>query len=160
MSNKRGERKRIPISQARPLIEAHQSDQLLESYDVVREAIASVEESGIVFIDEIDKLVSSSDYRGADASSEGVQRDLLPIIEGSAVNTKHGNVNTDYILFIASGAFNSAKPSDLLAELQGRLPIRVNLKALSQDDLYKILTEPVSNLIRYCAILQKSGSRT
>jgi ATP-dependent HslUV protease ATP-binding subunit HslU len=107
-----------------------------------------VEESGIVFIDEIDKLVSSGSYSGADASSEGVQRDLLPIIEGSTVSTKHGNVNTDFILFIASGAFHSAKPSDLLAELQGRLPIRVNLQGLTEDDLYKILTEPVTNLIR------------
>ena len=146
--NKRVERKNFTVAQARPIIESMQSDALLETYDVTKEAIAAVEESGIVFIDEIDKLVSSSDYRSADASSEGVQRDLLPIIEGSAVNTKYGNVNTDYILFIASGAFNVSKPSDLLAELQGRLPIRVNLKALSQDDLYRILTEPVSNLIR------------
>merc|ERR1712100_49944 len=121
---------------------------LLENYDINREAIRSVEESGIVFIDEIDKLVSSGDYRGADASSEGVQRDLLPIIEGSTVSTKHGNVNTDFILFIASGAFHSAKPSDLLAELQGRLPIRVTLQGLSQDDLYSILTEPITNLVR------------
>lgn len=107
-----------------------------------------MEESGIVFIDEIDKLVSTGDYRGADASSEGVQRDLLPLIEGSTISTKHGNVNTDFILFIASGAFHSSKPSDLLAELQGRLPIRVTLKGLTQDDLYRILTEPVTNLIR------------
>lgn len=121
---------------------------MLDDYDIPREAIASVEESGIVFIDEIDKLVSSGDYRGADASSEGVQRDLLPLIEGSTISTKHGNVNTDFILFIASGAFHSSKPSDLLAELQGRLPIRVTLKGLSQDDLYRILTEPVTNLIR------------
>ena len=92
--------------------------------------------------------MSSGDYRGADASSEGVQRDLLPLIEGSTISTKHGNVNTDFILFIASGAFHSAKPSDLLAELQGRLPIRVTLKGLTQDDLYRILTEPVTNLIR------------
>merc|ERR1711998_806337 len=106
------------------------------------------EESGIVFIDEIDKLVSGGDYRGADASSEGVQRDLLPLIEGSTISTKHGNVNTNFILFIASGAFHSSKPSDLLAELQGRLPIRVGLKGLSQDDLYRILTEPITNLVR------------
>ena len=121
---------------------------MLDDYDIPKEAIASVEESGIVFIDEIDKLVSSGDYRGADASSEGVQRDLLPLIEGSTISTKHGNVNTDFILFIASGAFHSSKPSDLLAELQGRLPIRVTLKGLSQEDLYRILTEPVTNLIR------------
>lgn len=145
---KKLEKKKIPISEARPLIEAMQSDNLLDQYDVTKEAIIAVEESGIVFIDEIDKLVSSSDHRSADASSEGVQRDLLPIIEGSTVTTKHGNVNTDFILFIASGAFTESKPSDLLAELQGRLPIRVNLKALSQQDLYRILTEPVSNLIK------------
>ncbi len=144
----RGEKKKVTIAEARPLLEDIESERLLEEYDVVKEAIASVEENGIVFIDEIDKLVSTSDYRGADASSEGVQRDLLPIIEGSTINTKHGNVNTDHILFIASGAFHQSKPSDLLAELQGRLPIRVSLKGLTQDDLYRILTEPVSNLIR------------
>lgn len=145
---KKSERKKMTIAEARPNIEDMETERLLENYDVTREAIAAVEESGIVFIDEIDKLVSSGDYRGADASSEGVQRDLLPIIEGSTVSTKHGNVNTDFILFIASGAFHSAKPSDLLAELQGRLPIRVNLEGLSEEDLYRILTEPVTNLIR------------
>jgi len=144
----RRSRRKISIAEARPILHEDEEERLLESRDIHKEAIASVEESGIVFIDEIDKLVSSSDYRGADASSEGVQRDLLPIIEGSAVNTKHGNVNTDFILFICSGAFHSSKPSDLLAELQGRLPIRVNLKALTELDLYRILTEPVSNLIR------------
>ena len=117
-------------------------------FDVKKEAIQAVEQNGIVFIDEIDKIVSVGDYKSADASAEGVQRDLLPIIEGSSVSTKHGNVNTDFILFIASGAFHSAKPSDLLAELQGRLPIRVNLKGLTEEDMYRILTEPVSNLIR------------
>lgn len=147
-SDKKSEKKRLTISEARPILEEIESEKLLENHDVIKEAIQSVEENGIVFIDEIDKLVSSSDYRGADASSEGVQRDLLPLIEGSAISTKHGNVNTDFILFIASGAFHSTKPSDLLAELQGRLPIRVTLKGLSQDDLYRILTEPVNNLIR------------
>mmetsp|Transcript_26426 Transcript_26426/g.59309 ORF Transcript_26426/g.59309 Transcript_26426/m.59309 type:complete len:459 (+) Transcript_26426:180-1556(+) len=110
----------------------------------------------IVFIDEIDKIVSSGDYRGADASSEGVQRDLLPLIEGSSISTKHGNVNTDFILFIASGAFHTSKPSDLLAELQGRLPIRVTLKGLTEEDMYRILTEPVTNLIRQQVELMKS----
>jgi ATP-dependent HslUV protease ATP-binding subunit HslU len=147
-SGKKTEKKKIPISEARPIIEDAEVDKLLENFDVNKEAIAAVEESGIVFIDEIDKLVSNGDYRGADASSEGVQRDLLPLIEGSTISTKHGNVNTDFILFIASGAFHSSKPSDLLAELQGRLPIRVTLKGLSEDDLYRILTEPVTNLIR------------
>jgi ATP-dependent HslUV protease ATP-binding subunit HslU len=138
----------MTISEARPLLEELESDRLLDDQDVVKEAIANVEESGIVFIDEIDKLVSSGDHRGADASSEGVQRDLLPLIEGSSIQTKHGNVNTDFILFIASGAFHSTKPSDLLAELQGRLPIRVTLKGLTQEDLHRILTEPVNNLLR------------
>jgi ATP-dependent HslUV protease ATP-binding subunit HslU len=138
----------LTIGEARPYIEEIETEKLLENFDVTKESIAAVEESGIVFIDEIDKLVSSGDYRGADASSEGVQRDLLPIIEGSSVSTKHGNVNTDYILFICSGAFHSSKPADLLAELQGRLPIRVNLKGLTEDDLYRILTEPITNLIR------------
>merc|ERR1712160_177957 len=98
--------------------------------------------------DEIDKICSATDRHSADASAEGVQRDLLPLIEGSTINTKHGNVETDHILFIASGAFHSCKPSDLLAELQGRLPIRVNLKALSENDLYRILTEPDHNLVK------------
>ena len=145
---KRGEKRKMTIAEARPIIEDLEADRLLEDCDIPKEAIASVEENGIVFIDEIDKLVSSGDYRGADASSEGVQRDLLPLIEGSTISTKHGNVNTDFILFIASGAFHQSKPSDLLAELQGRLPIRVTLKGLTQDDLYRILTEPVTNLIR------------
>lgn len=139
---------RLSVAEARPLIEEYETEKLLEEYDIPKEAIAAVEESGIVFIDEIDKIVSTGDYRGADASSEGVQRDLLPLIEGSTISTKHGNVNTDFILFIASGAFHTAKPSDLLAELQGRLPIRVTLKGLGEEDLYRILTEPISNLIR------------
>merc|ERR1712070_1203298 len=103
----------------------------------------------------IDKIVNSSDYRGADASAEGVQRDLLPIIEGSTISTKHGNIETDHILFVASGAFHHCKPSDLLAELQGRLPIRVELKGLTEDDMYRILTEPVTNLIRQQQELMK-----
>jgi len=138
-NKRRAEKKRMTIRDARIVLEEIESEKLLENYDVVKDAIAAVEECGIVFIDEIDKLVSSGDYRGADASSEGVQRDLLPIIEGilyikisvtytaivkfirvlgSTVTTKHGNVNTDFILFICSGAFHSSKPSDLLAELQ------------------------------------------
>lgn len=147
-SQRRAERKKVSIKEARKLLEEGESERLLEDHDVTKEAITAVEESGIVFIDEIDKLVNNSDYRGADASSEGVQRDLLPLIEGSTISTKHGNVNTDFILFIASGAFHSAKPSDLLAELQGRLPIRVTLSGLTQDDLFRILTEPVSNLLK------------
>jgi len=141
-------KKKMKISQARPILEDLEAEKMLEDLDITKEAISSVEESGIVFIDEIDKIVSSGDYRGADASSEGVQRDLLPLIEGSSISTKHGNVNTEFILFIASGAFHSAKPSDLLAELQGRLPIRVTLKGLTEEDMYRILTEPKTNLIK------------
>lgn len=130
---RRGEqRRRMKLSEARPLIEEQEAEKFINQEAVTREAIAAVEQDGIVFIDEIDKIVTSSEYRyGADASSEGVQRDLLPIIEGSVVSTKHGNVNTDYILFVCSGAFHSCKPSDMLAELQGRLPIRVELKGLT-----------------------------
>merc|ERR1712137_1099146 len=125
-------------------------DKLLSDVDLKKEAIAAVEETGIVFIDEIDKICTSNDSFGksADASAEGVQRDLLPLVEGTTINTKHGNVKTDYILFVASGAFHAVKPSDLLPELQGRLPIRVELSGLTEDDLYKILTEPVANLVR------------
>merc|ERR1711908_222927 len=108
----------------------------------------NAEQNGIVFIDEIDKICSGDGDRfSGDASAEGVQRDLLPLIEGSTISTKYGNVNTDFILFVTSGAFHECKPSDLLAELQGRLPIRVNLQALTEDDMYKILTEPVTNKI-------------
>ncbi|KDD76233.1 hypothetical protein H632_c306p2, partial [Helicosporidium sp. ATCC 50920] len=126
---------------------------------LVREAVASAEQDGIVFIDEIDKIVSSSESRsGADASSEGVQRDLLPIIEGSVVGTKHGNVRTDHMLFIASGAFHACKPSDMLAELQGRLPIRVELRGLSERDLLRILEEPDSSMLRQqVALLATEG---
>lgn len=146
-NSKRTERKRMSIRDARPLIEEMELEKLMDAIDIHKEAIASVEESGIVFIDEIDKIVNSGDFRGADASAEGVQRDLLPLIEGSNISTKYGNVNTDYILFIASGAFHASKPSDLLAELQGRLPIRVELDALTEEDMYRILTEPKHNLL-------------
>jgi len=145
------ERKRMPISEAKDVILELELERLLENVDLKKEAITSVEESGIVFIDEIDKICSSRDFmsRSADASAEGVQRDLLPLIEGTTINTKYGNVNTDYILFVASGAFHAVKPSDMLPELQGRLPIRVELNGLTEDDLYKILTEPVANVRSY-----------
>lgn len=145
------ERKKLPISEAREVILEVELEKLLETVDLKKEAVAAVEESGIVFIDEIDKICSARDSfssRSADASAEGVQRDLLPLIEGTTINTKYGNVKTDYILFVASGAFHAVKPSDLLPELQGRLPIRVELKGLTEEDLYRILTEPVANLVR------------
>src|SRR5665213_3752256 len=130
-----------------PLI-AEEGDKLLDQEALTQEALDLAENAGIVFIDEIDKVASRSDRGGAEISREGVQRDLLPLIEGTTVSTKHGPVKTDHVLFIASGAFHVAKPSDLLPELQGRLPIRVELKALTRDDLRRILTEPEANLIR------------
>jgi len=130
-----------------PLI-AEESDKLVDQDAATREAVQLAEDAGIVFIDEIDKVASRSERVGADVSREGVQRDLLPLIEGTTVSTKYGAVKTDHILFIASGAFHIAKPSDLLPELQGRLPIRVELKALTRDDFRRILTEPEANLIR------------
>jgi ATP-dependent HslUV protease ATP-binding subunit HslU len=135
-----------------PLI-AEESDKLVDQEALTTEAMALAETSGIVFIDEIDKVASRAERAGADVSREGVQRDLLPLIEGTTVSTKYGPVKTDHVLFIASGAFHVAKPSDLLPELQGRLPIRVELKALTRDDLRRILTEPEANLIRQAQAL-------
>jgi ATP-dependent HslUV protease ATP-binding subunit HslU len=140
-----------------PLI-AEESDKLLDQDALTQEALELAENQGIVFIDEIDKVASRAERAGADVSREGVQRDLLPLIEGTTVSTKYGPVKTDHILFIASGAFHVAKPSDLLPELQGRLPIRVELKALTRDDLRRILTEPEANLIRqHQALLATEG---
>eukprot|EP00602_Paraphysomonas_sp_CaronLab_P008229 CAMPEP_0185019708 /NCGR_PEP_ID=MMETSP1103-20130426/2318_1 /TAXON_ID=36769 /ORGANISM="Paraphysomonas bandaiensis, Strain Caron Lab Isolate" /LENGTH=324 /DNA_ID=CAMNT_0027550169 /DNA_START=575 /DNA_END=1549 /DNA_ORIENTATION=+ len=155
------ERRRMSIAEAREVLEESESEKLIDQHDINKEAIHAVEQSGVVVIDEIDKIVSSSDTsRGSDASAEGVQRDLLPIVEGTVVSTKKGNINTEYILFIAAGSFHSAKPSDLLPELQGRLPIRVNLAGLTENDLYRILTEPVNNLLRQQVELMKSESVT
>ncbi|BBN15108.1 ATP-dependent HslUV protease ATP-binding subunit HslU [Marchantia polymorpha subsp. ruderalis] len=151
------ERREITIGEARPLLTETEMEKHLNSDQITKDAIELAESDGIVFIDEIDKIVTSHDSRhGADASSEGVQRDLLPIIEGSTVSTKYGNVNTDHILFICSGAFHSCKPSDMLAELQGRLPIRVELKGLTREDLYRILTEPETNMIKQQQLLMKT----
>jgi len=155
MGGKRGigvlsERKKMSIAEAREVILEIELEKLLEKVDLKKEAIAAAQESGIVFIDEIDKICSSRDYnsKSADASAEGVQRDLLPLVEGTTIQTKYGNVDTDYMLFIGSGAFHAVKPSDMLPELQGRLPIRVELNGLTEEDLYKILTEPEANLVR------------
>jgi ATP-dependent HslUV protease ATP-binding subunit HslU len=154
----RSKRVRTTVKEAyKPLLQ-EESDKLLDSESVTREALRVTEEDGIVFLDEIDKIASRSERAGADVSREGVQRDLLPLIEGTTVATKHGPVKTDHILFIASGAFHVAKPSDLLPELQGRLPIRVELKALSRDDFKRILTEPEANLImQYTALMKTEG---
>ncbi|KAG2488959.1 hypothetical protein HYH03_012577 [Edaphochlamys debaryana] len=145
-----GGKRTMKVSEARAKLEEAEAEKLLSSEQVTQEAIRAAEEDGIVFIDEIDKIVEPSSGRmvGGGVASEGVQRDLLPIIEGCTVPTKHGNVSTEHVLFIASGAFHSAKPSDMLAELQGRLPIRVELKGLTADDFYRILTEPENNMIR------------
>ena len=180
-----GERREMRVAAARPLVEEAETDRLIPPDALAREAVASAESDGIVFIDEIDKIVTSAETRyGADASSEGVQRDLLPIIEGCVVSTKHGNVSTDHMLFIASGeeagtgaagrgrvgaafqkrrprprpppllgAFHSCKPSDMLAELQGRLPIRVELAGLTAPDFVRILTEPEASMLRQQAAL-------
>jgi ATP-dependent HslUV protease ATP-binding subunit HslU len=150
--------RRMAVKASHELLLAEESDKLLDQDQIVQEAIESVENNGIVFLDEIDKICARSERQGADVSREGVQRDLLPLIEGTTVSTKHGPVKTDHILFIASGAFHIAKPSDLLPELQGRLPIRVELKALNREDLERILTEPEASLIRqYRALLQTEG---
>jgi len=149
--------KRLKIGAARPLLEEAEAERLINAESVEREALKNAEENGVVFIDEIDKIVDTNSY-GADASAEGVQRDLLPLIEGCSISTKHGNVKTDHMLFVCSGAFHSCKPSDMLAELQGRLPIRVELKPLTENDMYLILTVPESNLIRQqIALLSTEG---
>ena len=146
--------KRVTVSDSYDLLIAEESDKLLDEDQIVREAMSAVEDDGIVFLDEIDKITARSDRHGADVSREGVQRDLLPLIEGTTVATKHGTVRTDHILFIASGAFHLAKPSDLLPELQGRLPIRVELSALTHEDFVRILTEPEASLIKqYTALM-------
>jgi ATP-dependent HslUV protease ATP-binding subunit HslU len=150
--------RRMAVKASHEVLLQEESDKLLDNDQIVHEAIELVENSGIVFIDEIDKISARSERHGADVSREGVQRDLLPLIEGTTVSTKHGPVRTDHILFIASGAFHIAKPSDLLPELQGRLPIRVELKALTMDDFRRILTEPEANLVRqYTALMQTEG---
>jgi ATP-dependent HslUV protease ATP-binding subunit HslU len=151
--------RRMTVKESHAVLMAEESDKLLDQEKVTREAIAAVEQNGIVFLDEIDKICARSDQRvGADVSREGVQRDLLPLIEGTTVATKHGAVKTDHVLFIASGAFHLAKPADLLPELQGRLPIRVELKPLTRDDFRRILTEPEASLIKqYRALLATEG---
>ena len=147
--------RRMTVADSHDVLVEEEADKLLDEDAVVREAIDSVEQNGIVFLDEIDKICARSDRFGADVSREGVQRDLLPLIEGTTVATKHGTVETNHILFVASGAFHLAKPSDLLPELQGRLPIRVELKALTEEDFRRILTEPETSLIRqYIALMQ------
>ncbi|SLN18484.1 ATP-dependent protease ATPase subunit HslU [Oceanibacterium hippocampi] len=150
----RSKPKRLKVGESYSVLIDEESDKLLDQEALVRDAIEAVENNGIVFLDEIDKITARSERTGADVSREGVQRDLLPLIEGTTVATKHGPVKTDHVLFIASGAFQLAKPSDLLPELQGRLPIRVELDALTKDDFRRILCEPEASLIKqYVALL-------
>jgi len=156
----RSKPRRTTIKDSYAILIAEESDKLIDSDQITSEAIRAVEDNGIVFLDEIDKICSRSDSgrAGAEVSREGVQRDLLPLIEGTTVSTKYGPVKTDHVLFIASGAFHVAKPSDLLPELQGRLPIRVELTALSREDMRRILTEPEASLIKqYVALMQTEG---
>lgn len=150
--------RRLTVTDSHEVLVNEESDKLLDNDQLTQEAIQAVENNGIVFLDEIDKICVRDGARAGDVSREGVQRDLLPLIEGTTVSTKHGAVKTDHILFIASGAFHIARPSDLLPELQGRLPIRVELQALTRDDLRRILTEPEASLIKqYTALLQTEG---
>lgn len=150
--------RRMKVSEALKFLEHEEAQKLIDMDEVTKEAISRTEQSGIVFLDEIDKIAGKEKHQGPDISREGVQRDLLPIVEGSTVNTKHGLVKTDHILFIAAGAFHVAKPSDLIPELQGRFPIRVELEPLTKDDLVRILTEPKNALIKqYHALLETEG---
>jgi len=154
--------RRASVGQSYDILVAQESDKLIDQDQITHEAVRSVENDGIVFLDEIDKITSRSDGGrvGADVSREGAQRDLLPLLEGTTVSTKYGPVKTDHVLFIASGAFHLAKPSDLLPELQGRLPIRVELKPLTREDFRRILTEPEASLIKqYVALLATEGVR-
>ena len=145
----------MTVKESHEILIAQESDKMIEEDKIVQQAKKSTEDNGIVFLDEIDKVSARGDRVGGDVSREGVQRDLLPLIEGTTVNTKHGPIKTDHILFIASGAFQLAKPSDLLPELQGRLPIRVELSALNEKDFIRILKEPDNSLIKqYKALLK------
>ncbi|NDY41863.1 ATP-dependent protease ATPase subunit HslU [Dissulfurirhabdus thermomarina] len=156
----RRKRRKVKVSEARKILEQEAAAKLIDMEKVTETAIARVEQSGIVFLDEIDKVAARGGAAGPDVSREGVQRDLLPIVEGCAVQTKYGTVHTDHILFIASGAFHLAKPSDLLPELQGRFPIRVELDALTREDFARILTEPENALVtQYQALLETEGIR-
>ena len=155
IGGKKGKKKKMSVKESHGILVAQESDKMIEEDKIIKEAKKATEENGIVFLDEIDKVSARSDRVGGDVSREGVQRDLLPLIEGTTVSTKHGPIKTDHILFIASGAFQLAKPSDLLPELQGRLPIRVELNALNEDDFKRILKEPDNSLIKqYKALLK------
>jgi len=158
MSNDKTKKRKLTIKNALKALQEEEASKIVNQDDIKQKAIESVEQNGIVFIDEIDKICKRGDTSGPDVSREGVQRDLLPLVEGSTVSTKHGMIKTDHILFIASGAFQMAKPSDLIPELQGRLPIRVELQALSTEDFVRILTEPNASLTeQYIALMATEG---
>lgn len=148
----------MTVKEAREIFIKEESDKLVNHADIYHDAIQSAENNGIIFIDEIDKIAAGNKHNSGEVSREGVQRDILPIVEGSQINTKYGPINTDHILFIGSGAFAEAKPSDLIAELQGRFPIRVELKDLTEKDFVRILTEPDNALIKqYIALIGADG---
>ncbi len=158
LGSERKKNRKMTIAEAKKILREEEAAKLVDDDEIKARALESVEQSGIIFLDEIDKIAKRSEYAGADVSREGVQRDLLPLIEGSTVSTKFGMVRTDHILFIASGAFHFAKPSDLIPELQGRLPIRVELKSLTTDDFVRILTEPEASLTeQYTALMGTEG---
>jgi ATP-dependent HslUV protease ATP-binding subunit HslU len=158
LGGQKSQRRNLKVKDALPLLVEEEAAKLVNEDEIRAEALANAEQNGIVFIDEIDKVAKRSEFAGADVSREGVQRDLLPLVEGSTVNTRHGPIKTDHVLFIASGAFHLAKPSDLIPELQGRFPIRVELAALSADDFRRILREPEYSLTRqYQALLMTEG---
>ena len=158
LGGQKTQKRKMSIAAARPLLLEEEASKLINDEEIKEQAINACEQNGIVFIDEIDKVAQRGDWHGAGVSREGVQRDLLPLVEGSSVSTKYGIVNTDHILFIASGAFAQAKPSDLIPELQGRFPIRVELSALSADDFARILSEPNNALTKqYSALLNTEG---
>ncbi|MFQ5349779.1 MAG: ATP-dependent protease ATPase subunit HslU, partial [Thermoanaerobaculia bacterium] len=154
----RSSKQKVTVSEAREILEQQETDKLIDRQQVQREARRRVEQAGLIFLDEIDKVAGREGSQGPDVSREGVQRDLLPIVEGTTVATKYGPVKTDHILFIAAGAFHVSRPSDLIPELQGRFPIRVELSALSQEDFVRILTEPENALTKqYAALLGTEG---
>ena len=159
ITGKKRKKRRVPIREARELLTEEEAQKLIDMDKVTKEALERVQQTGIVFIDEIDKVAARrGEGRGPDVSREGVQRDLLPIVEGSSVTTKYGMVKTDHILFIASGAFHVSKPSDLIPEMQGRFPIRVELQSLGEEDFYKILTQPKNALLKqYAALMESEG---
>lgn len=160
MMPKRMRRRRVPVAEARKILTQQEAEKLVDWEECTRRALTRVEESGVVFLDEIDKICGANGGKGPDVSREGVQRDILPIVEGCTVWTKYGPVKTDHILFIAAGAFHISKPSDLIPEFQGRFPIRVELEALTVEDFQKILVEPENSLLKQEIALLKSEDVT